>query len=57
MKGFIDVGKGRIRLRGKAKGMYPFPKRNKNELVEDPFETFVILTNPKNFDLIFLLRA
>ena len=40
MKGFIDIGKGRIRLRGKAKGMYPFPKRNKNELFEDPFEIF-----------------
>src|SRR4051812_27595265 len=40
MKGFIDVGKGRIRLRGKAKGMYPFRKRNKIELSEDPFEIF-----------------
>src|SRR4051812_2827064 len=40
MKCFIDVGKGRIRLSGKAKGMYAFPKRNKNELFEDPFEIF-----------------
>ena len=40
MKGFIDIGKGRVRLRGKAKGMYPFPKRNKNELFEVSFENF-----------------
>ena len=26
-------------LRGKAKGVYPFPRRNKNELVEEPFES------------------
>ena len=40
MKGFIDIGKGHIRLRGKAKGTYPFPRKNKDELVEDPFEGF-----------------
>ena len=40
MNGFIDVGKGRICLRGKSKGMYPFSKRNKNVLFEDPFEIF-----------------
>src|ERR1041385_7240216 len=40
MKGFIDIGKGQIRLRGKEKGIYPFPKRNKDELVEEPFESY-----------------
>ena len=40
MKGFIDIGKGHICLRRKAKGMYPFPQKNKDELVEDPFEGF-----------------
>src|SRR3954470_11617864 len=38
VKGFIDIGKGQIRLRGKAKGVYPFPRKNKSELVEEPFE-------------------
>ena len=38
VKGFIDIGKGQIRLRGKTKGTYPFPRRNKDELVEEPFE-------------------
>ena len=38
VKGFIDIGKGQILLRGKAKGVYPFPRRNKNELVEESFE-------------------
>ncbi|KAE8799158.1 hypothetical protein D1007_25544 [Hordeum vulgare] len=38
MKGFIDIGKGHIRLRGKAKGTYPFPRKNKDELVESDFE-------------------
>ena len=47
VKGFIDIGKGQIRLRGKAKGTYPFPKRNKNELVEEPFEGFY---NSDNYD-------
>ena len=37
MKGFIDIGKGQIRLRGKAKGMYLFPQKNKDELIEKPF--------------------
>ncbi|KAE8781714.1 hypothetical protein D1007_44986 [Hordeum vulgare] len=46
MRGFIDVGKGHIRLRGKAKGTYPFPMKNKDELVEDPFEGFY---NSDNF--------
>ena len=40
MKGFIDIGKGHIRLRRKAKGMYLFSRKNKNELVEDQFEGF-----------------
>src|SRR3954470_14802474 len=38
MKGFIDIGKGQIRLRGKAKGTYLFPRKNKDELIENPFE-------------------
>src|SRR4051812_43363978 len=28
VKGFIDIGKGHIRLRVKVNGMYHFPKRN-----------------------------
>ena len=40
MKGFIDIGNGFIRLRGKAKGKYLFPRKNKNELVENHFEGF-----------------
>ena len=38
MKGFIDIGKGQIRLRGKSKGTYLFPWKNKDELVENTFE-------------------
>src|SRR4051812_43802819 len=57
MKGFIDIGKGRIHLRGKAKGMYPFPKRNKNELFEDPFEIFGDPYESEDSLLLFLLRA
>src|SRR3954470_8765200 len=38
VKGFIDIGKGQIRLRGKAKGTYLFPRKNKDELIENPFE-------------------
>src|SRR3954467_2649312 len=38
MKGFIDIGKGQIRLRGKAKGTYNFPRKNKDEIIENPFE-------------------
>src|ERR1041384_2196606 len=38
MKGFIDTGKGQIRLHGKAKGTYLFPRKNKDELIENPFE-------------------
>src|ERR1041385_4110376 len=37
VKGFIDIGKGQIRLHGKAKGMYLFPRKNKDELIENPF--------------------
>src|ERR1043165_8017220 len=32
MKGFTDIGKGQMRLRGKAKGTYLFPRKNKDEL-------------------------
>ena len=46
MKGFIDIGKGQIRLRGKAKSMYVFPRKNKDELIEDSFE---ILGDPSDF--------
>ena len=38
MKGFVDIGKGQIRLRGKAKGTYLFPRKNKDDLIENPFE-------------------
>ena len=40
MKGFIDIGKGHKRLRGKAKGKYLFTRKKKNELVENQFEGF-----------------
>src|SRR3954463_6827204 len=35
MKGFIDIGKGKICLHGKAEGTYLFPRNNKNELIEN----------------------
>ena len=38
MKGFVDIGKGQIRLRGKAKGTYLFPRKKKNELIENSSE-------------------
>ena len=38
MKGFIDIGKGQICLRGKEKGTYLFPRKNKDELIENPFK-------------------
>ena len=41
MKGFIDIGKGQIRLRGKAKGTYLFPRKNKDEPTENRFEILV----------------
>ncbi|KAE8818525.1 Cytochrome P450 89A2 [Hordeum vulgare] len=47
MRGFIDLGKGHIRLRGKAKGTYPVPRKNEDELVEDPFDG---LYNSDNFE-------
>src|SRR4051812_14499296 len=34
MKCFIDLGKGQICLRGKAKGMYLFPRKDKNGIAE-----------------------
>src|SRR3954470_16793911 len=40
MKGFIDIGKGQIRLRGKAKVMYLFPRKKKDELIEQQFASF-----------------
>ena len=40
MKGFIDVSKCQIRLRGKAKGMYLLPMKNKEELIEEQFANF-----------------
>ena len=40
MKGFIDIGNGFICLRGKAKGKYLFPRKKKNELIENQFEGF-----------------
>ena len=46
IKGFIDIGKGQIRLRGKAKGMYLFPWKRKDVLIGNPFE---ILGNPSDF--------
>ena len=57
MKSFIDIGKGRIRFRGKEKGMYHFPKRNKNELFEDPFEIFGDPYESEDFVFLFLLCA
>ena len=46
MKGFIDIGKGQIRLCRKEKGMYLFPRKNKDGLIENPFE---ILGDPSDF--------
>ena len=40
MKCFIDVRKGHIQFHRKAKGKYVFPKRKKEELIEDPFANF-----------------
>ena len=40
MKGFIDIGKGQIRLRGRAKGMYLFPRKKKDELIEEQVANF-----------------
>src|SRR3954464_14934958 len=38
MKGFIDIGKGQIRLRGKAKGTFLFPRKRQDELTENSSE-------------------
>ena len=40
MKGFIDIGKGQIRLRGRAKGTYLFPRKKKEELIEEQVANF-----------------
>ena len=40
MKCFIDVKKGHIHFRGKVKGKYLFPKRKKEELIEELFAYF-----------------
>ena len=40
MKGFIDIGKGQIRLRGRAKGTYLFPRKKKDELIEEQVANF-----------------
>src|ERR1041385_8158942 len=40
MKGFIDIRNGHICLRGKVKGKYLFPRKKKNELIENQFEGF-----------------
>src|SRR4051812_38105487 len=49
MKGFIDIGKGQIRLRGKAKGTCLFPRKNKDELIENPFEILGELSDFEEF--------
>src|SRR3954463_5127527 len=51
MKGFIDIGKGQIRLRGKAKRTYIFPKKNKDELIKILLKSLVNLPMIlENFD-------
>jgi len=40
MKCFIDIGKGQICLRGKAKGTYLFPRKKKDELIEEQVANF-----------------
>ena len=45
MKGFIDIGKGQICLRGKAKGTHLFPRKYKNGLVEEQVSDF---DDPRN---------
>ena len=49
MKGFIDIGKGQICLHGKAKGTYLFPRKNKDELIENSFEIFGDPYDPEEF--------
>ena len=49
MKGFIDIGKGQIHLRCKAKGKYLFPRKNKDELIENSFEIFGDPYDPEEF--------
>ena len=39
LKGFIDVSKGQICLRGRAKGTYIFP-RKKEELIKEQIANF-----------------
>ena len=49
MIGVIDTGKGQICLRGKAKGTYLSPRKNKNELIENSIEIFGDPFDPEDF--------
>ena len=40
MKCFIDVGKGLIQFCRNSRGKYIFPRRKKQELIEEPFSNF-----------------
>src|SRR3954471_11512656 len=55
MKGFIDIGKGQIRLRG-AKGKYLFPRKNKNELIENPSVPVYLFAVFQTLSLLFLCK-
>src|SRR4051812_36629297 len=54
MKGFIDIGKGQIRLRGKAKGTYIFPRKRKRNSLKSKLQILMtILMMPSlNLDLV-----
>src|SRR3954468_20243409 len=49
MKGFIDIGKEQIHFCGKVKGTYLFPRKNKNDLIENSFEIFGDPYDPEEF--------
>ena len=55
MKGFIDVSKGQICLRGRAKGTYIFPRKNKEELIEEQFVKFYDPIDNEFFEPWFFL--
>ena len=43
MKGFIDIGKGQIRLHGKEKGTHLFPQKNRMSLFKTLLKSLVNL--------------
>ena len=57
MKGFIDVGKDEYAYVGRQKVCAPFLRETRMSFLKTLLKSLEILTNPKNFDLIFLLCA